>query len=90
MDSGVVQRPFGGIQIGPKLWARGPEQGHTARNVRSRHRGAAQDRIGIIGGVIARAVICTRRGDVRFKAIAAINCNRAAAAEGRDRISSGV
>ena len=89
MDSGVVQRPLGGIQIGPKLRARGPEQGHAACNVRSRHRRAAQNRIGGIGGVIARAVICTRRGDVRFKAIAAINRNRAAAAEGRDQVAAG-
>ena len=66
-----------------------PQQCNCASDVRRRHRRAAKTCIIIIGAVVARANVRSRRANIRFYSIAPIYDHRATAAKGSDVIRAG-
>lgn len=69
---------------------RAPEQAHGAGDMRSGHRRATGSRITGVARVSCRSRAGARRGDIRFRSVAAVPRNRTAAAKRRYRIGAGI
>ena len=88
--SRVIQSCPAPRNVVTQLWPRTPQQCHGARDVRSRHRRAAQAHISVIGSVITGASACARGGDIRLDPITPVDYNRTAAAKRRNVIGAGL
>jgi hypothetical protein len=73
----------------PKLRPGRPKQGHSASDVRSRHRRTAERPVSTVGIVQTRSGVRARSSDVGLHAVACIGGNRTATAKAGDVVSIG-
>ncbi len=86
MDSGLLDHICNLVNLAAQGWIGRDQQGSQPSHNRTGHAGAAH--VGITVRRIAGTDSHTWGSDVRFSAIAAIYCNRAAAAEGSNLIGT--
>jgi hypothetical protein len=74
----------------PQLWLGTPKQRYSTSDVRSRHGCTAKADVSAIGGVITGTSACSGRSDIGLDSITSVDCHRAAAAKGSDRVGAGL